>query len=98
MRVMPIPTLSDVRDELRYFIDEDKSERVNAEAKLASTKLRPWVDDGMYAKLFDRQTTVDMDSPWLYFNIEQLKDDAKLEVAMSLLIAYATTKRVSRSS
>jgi hypothetical protein len=39
-----------------------------------------------------------MDSPWLYFNIEQLKDDAKLEVAMSLLIAYATTKRVSRSS
>jgi type IV secretory pathway VirB4 component len=93
MRVMPIPTLSDVRDELRYFIDEDKSERVNAEAKLASTKLRPWVDDGMYAKLFDRQTTVDMDSPWLYFNIEQLKDDAKLEVAMSLLIAYATTKR-----
>ena len=93
MRLMPIPTLSDVRDELRYFIDEDKSERVNAEAKLASTKLRPWVDDGMYAKLFDRQTTVDMDSPWLYFNIEQLKDDAKLEVAMSLLIAYATTKR-----
>lgn len=93
MRVMPIPTLSDVRDELRYFIDEDKSERVNAEAKLASTKLRPWVDDGMYARLFDRQTTVDMDSPWLYFNIEQLKDDAKLEVAMSLLIAYATTKR-----
>lgn len=93
MRVFPIPTLSDVRDELRYFIDEDKSQRVSDEAKLASTKLRPWVDDGMYAKLFDRQTSIDMSSPWLYFNIEQLKDDAKLETAMSLLIAYATTKR-----
>ena len=91
------PTLSDVRDELRYFIDEGKSERVNDEAKLAATKLRPWVDDGMYAKLFDRQTTVDMDSPWLYFNIEQLKDDPKLETAMSLLIAYATTKRAQGS-
>jgi len=34
-----------------------------------------------------------MEARWLYFNIEQLKDDAKLEVAMSLLIAYATTKR-----
>ena len=95
MRVVPIPTLSDVRDELRYFIDEDKSERVNAEAKLASTKLRPWVDDGMYAKLFDRQTSVDMDCAWLYFNIEKLKDDAKLETAMSLSIAYATTKRAN---
>jgi type IV secretory pathway VirB4 component len=93
MRVDPIPTLGDVRDELKYFIDEDKSERVNEEAKLASTKLRPWVDDGMYAKLFDRQTTVDMNSPWLYFNIEKLKDDPKLETAMSLVIAYATTKR-----
>jgi len=27
------------------------------------------------------------------FNIEKLKDDPKLETAMSLLIAYATTKR-----
>ena len=34
-----------------------------------------------------------MSTPWLYFNIEQLKDDPKLEVAMSLLIAYTTTKR-----
>ena len=34
-----------------------------------------------------------MSAPWLYFNIEQLKDDPKLETAMSLLIAYATNKR-----
>jgi hypothetical protein len=34
-----------------------------------------------------------MSTPWLYFNVEQLKDDPKLEVAMSLLIAYTTTKR-----
>lgn len=92
-RIDPIPTLSDVRDELVTFNDKGKSQRVNDEAKIAAGKLRPWVDDGMYAKLFDRKTTVKMDSQWLYFNIEQLKDDPKLEAAMSLLIAYATTKR-----
>ncbi len=97
MRLVKIPTLSDVRDELRYFMDEDKNERVNDEAQQAATKLRPWVDDGMYGKLFDRQTSIDMNSNWLYFNIEQLKDDAKLETAMSLLIAYATTKRAQGS-
>src|SRR5260370_32940777 len=55
--------------------------------------MRAWVINGMYARLFDRPTTIDMSTPWLYFNVEQLKDDPKLEVAMSLLIAYTTTKR-----
>ena len=91
-RINKIPTLSDVRDELIHFNDKD-NQRVNQEATLAATKLRPWVEDGMYASLFDRHTTVNMNSQWLYFNVEKLKDDPKLETAMSLLIAYATTKR-----
>ena len=89
----PIPTYSDLRDELENYHDEDKNDDVNKEARIAATKLRAWVDNGMYAQLFDRHTTIDMSSAWLYFNIEQLKDDPKLETAMSLLIAYATTKR-----
>jgi hypothetical protein len=89
----PIPTLSDVRDELENYLDKNKNESVVREANIAAVKLRAWVDDGMYANLFDRQTTVDMNIPWLYFNIEKLKGDPKLETAMSLLIAYATTKR-----
>jgi len=93
-RVNKIPTLSDVRDELIHFNDKD-NQRVNQEATLAATKLRPWVEDGMYASLFDRHTTVTMNSQWLYFNVEKLKDDPKLETAMSLLIAYATTKRAN---
>jgi hypothetical protein len=88
-----IPTYSDLKDELENYHDEDKNEVVNREARLAATKLRAWVENGMYAKLFDRSTTIDMSTPWLYFNIEQLKDDPKLETAMSLLIAYATNKR-----
>jgi hypothetical protein len=93
-----IPTYSDLRDELQNYNDEHNNEDVNREARLAATKLGIWVDNGMYAKLFDRSTTVSMDTPWLYFNIEQLKDDLRLETAMSLLIAYATTKRAMGKS
>lgn len=90
-----VPTYSDLKDELENYHDQDKNELVNKEARLAATKLRAWVEEGMYAQLFDRPTTIDMSAPWLYFNIEQLKDDPKLETAMSLLIAYATNKRAA---
>jgi hypothetical protein len=94
----PIPLYSDLYDELQNYYDEDKNPRVNEAARIAAAKMRAWVNNGMYAKLFDRPTTIDMSTPWLYFNVEQLKDDRKLEVAMSLLIAYTTTKRAQGRS
>jgi type IV secretory pathway VirB4 component len=84
------PLLSDLQLSLQYFQGSPASKQ---EAHMAAEKLKSWVDDGMYAKLFDRHTTVNMQTPWLYFNIEQLKDDPRLDSAMSLLIAYATTRR-----
>ena len=89
----PIPVLSDLRDELEYY--QDDSEQVVAEARLAAIKLRSWVNDGVYANLFDRHTNLRLTSPWVYFNIEQLKDDPRLDQAMSLLIARVTTKRAA---
>jgi type IV secretory pathway VirB4 component len=89
----PIPVLSDLHDELEYY--QDESERVVGEARLAATKLRSWVNDGVYANLFDRHTNLKLTSPWVYFNIEQLKDDKRLDQAMSLLIARVTTKRAA---
>jgi hypothetical protein len=92
----PIPTFSDLRDELAQWRDEDKSERVMDEAHLAAIKLRSWTGEkGIYAKLFDRPTTISLDNPWLFFNVEQLSDDPRLETAMSLLIAHATAQRAS---
>jgi len=92
----PIPTFSDLRDELAQWRDEDKNERVMDEAHLAAIKLRSWTGDkGVYAKLFDRPTTISLDNPWLFFNVEQLSDDPRLETAMSLLIAHATARRAS---
>ena len=89
----PIPLYSDLYDELQNYYDEDRNPHVNEMARIAAAKMRAWVNNGMYARLFDAHTTIDMSTPWLYFNVEQLKDDPKLEVAMSLLIAYTTTRR-----
>jgi type IV secretory pathway VirB4 component len=92
----PIPTFSDLRDELAQWRDEEKNERVQDEAHLAAIKLRSWTGEkGIYAKLFDQPTTISLDSPWLFFNVEQLADDPRLETAMSLLIARATSQRAS---
>jgi type IV secretory pathway VirB4 component len=87
----PIPIFSDLYDELMYY--QDESQRVVEEAHLAAMKLRPWVNDGVYANLFDRHTNLKLTQPWVYFNVEQLKEDKRLDQAMSLLIAHVTTKR-----
>src|SRR5262249_6174067 len=92
----PIPTFSDLRDELAQWRDEGKSQRVMDQAHLAAIKFRSWTGErGMYSKLFDRHTTISLSNPWLFFNVEQLADDARLETAMSLLIAHATAQRSS---
>lgn len=92
----PIPTFSDLRDELSQWRDEEKNQRVMDEANLAAIKLRSWTGDkGIYSKLFDHPTTISLDNPWLFFNVEQLADDPRLETAMSLLIAHATAQRAS---
>jgi hypothetical protein len=81
--------------ELAHWQDRDRNQRINAIAQMAATKLRAWVDEGPYARLFDRPTTVQLNNPWLYFNVEKLKDDPRLERAMSLLIAHTATYRAS---
>src|SRR5690349_4574207 len=92
----PIPTFSDLRDELAQWRDEEKNQRVMDEAHLAAIKLRSWTGEkGVYSRLFDRPTTISLDNPWLFFNVEQLSEDPRLETAMSLLIAHATAQRAS---
>jgi type IV secretory pathway VirB4 component len=92
----PIPTFSDLRDELSQWRDEEKNQRVMDEAHLAAIKLRSWTGEkGIYSRLFDHPTTISLTNPWLFFNVEQLADDPRLETAMSLLIAHATAQRAS---
>jgi len=92
----PIPTFSDLRDELGQWRDEEKNQRVMDEAHLAAIKLKSWTGDkGPYSRLFDRPTTISLESSWLFFNIEKLADDLRLQGAMSLVIARAMSLRAS---
>jgi hypothetical protein len=95
----PIPTFNDLREELAQWRDEERMQRTIDEAHLAAIKLRQWTGEkGIYARLFDAPTTMRLDSNWLFFNVEGLRSDAKLETAMSMLIAYAmATRAVGRT-
>ena len=92
----PIPTYNDLREELAQWRDEERMQRTIDEAHLAAIKLRQWTGEkGIYAKLFDAPTTMRLDSNWLFFNVEGLRADAKLETAMSMLVAYAMATRAT---
>src|SRR5437868_3207196 len=89
----PIPTFSDLRDELSQWRDEEKSQRVMDEAHLAAIKLRSWTGEkGIYSRLFDHPTTISLDNPWLFFNVEQLADEAwydrRLKEGVQVFIAH----------
>jgi type IV secretion system protein TrbE len=90
----PIPTFNDLREELAQWRDEERLQRTIDEARLAAIKLRSWTGEkGIYAKLFDAHTTMRLDNNWLFFNVEGLSSDPRLETAMSMLIANAVASR-----
>ena len=91
----PIPTFNDLREELANWRDAEKMQRTIDEAHLAAIKLRQWTEGGIYAKLFDRATNMRLDSDWLFFNVEGLSADPRLETAMSMLIAAAMASRAA---
>lgn len=92
----PIPTFNDLREELANWRDAEKMQRTMDEAHLAAIKLRAWTgESGIYARLFDRPTTMRLDSDWLFFNVERLSSDPRLEAAMSMLIASAMAARAT---
>lgn len=90
----PIPTFNDLREELAQWRDEEKIQRTIDEARLMAIKLRAWTGErGIYSKLFDAHTTMRLDNNWLFFNVEGLSKDPKLETAMSMLIANTVAAR-----
>ena len=92
----PIPTFNDLREELANWRDAEKMQRTMDEARLAAIKLRSWTgESGIYANLFDRPTTMQLDSDWLFFNVEGLSSDPRLETAMSMLVASAMASRAT---
>lgn len=93
------PTYTDLRNELSTWTDEERIDHIRHLAQLAAVALRQWTGDkGVYSKLFDRHTTIRIDANWLFFNIEGLSSDPRLETAMSMLIAQSMSERASGKS
>lgn len=97
-RTNQTPTYRDLRDELSTWEDQDRMQRVLDEAHLAAMKLRRWTDEGVYAKLFDRHTSIRTDNNFLFFNIEKLNNEPMLVTAESMVIARAMAERASGRS
>lgn len=92
----PTPTFIDLAEELRHWRDPQNLEAFEEVARITSAKLREWTGEaGVYSRLFDRTTTMRMSSDWLFFNVEHLASDPKLETAMSMVIAHAMSERAS---
>jgi TraG P-loop domain len=89
----PTPTFSDLRQELEHWRGREGMQQVIDASRRAAVKLAPWTGDGVYAHLFDTQTTMKLDNKWLYFNVEGLSNDPKLATAMSMLIANTVSER-----
>ncbi len=94
-RTNQTPTFRDLRDELSTWEDQDRMQRILDEAHLAAMKLRRWTDEGVYARLFDRHTSIRTDNNFLFFNVEKLSAEPMLETAMSMVIARAMSDRAS---
>lgn len=93
------PTYTDLKNELSTWTDEERIDHIRQLAQLAGVALRQWTGEkGVYSKLFDRHTTIRTDTNWLFFNIEGLSSDPRLETAMSMLIAQAMSERASGKS
>ncbi|HEU4635450.1 MAG TPA: hypothetical protein VFS41_04685, partial [Edaphobacter sp.] len=93
------PTYTDLKNELSTWTDEERIDHIRQLAQLAGVALRQWTGEkGVYSKLFDRHTTIRTDANWLFFNIEGLSSDPRLETAMSMLIAQAMSDRASGKS
>jgi type IV secretory pathway VirB4 component len=89
-----VPTFSELMYDLRHW-EAKTSASISQLAKETAFKMQQWVEKGPYADLFDRPTTMKLNSDWLYFNIEGLSKDPRLEPAMSLLIAHTMAGRSS---
>lgn len=93
------PTYTDLKNELSTWTDEERIDHIRQLAQLAGVALRQWTGEkGVYSKLFDRHTTIRTDANWLFFNIEGLSSDPRLETAMSMLIAQSMSERASGRS
>lgn len=90
------PRFSDLKWTLEHYPFENDA--IQQIAQMLSLKLNRWTGEGVYAELFDRETSSELDTPEdiICYDIDGLKESPELQTAVAFTIARAIDQQIGR--
>jgi type IV secretory system conjugative DNA transfer VirD4/TraG family protein len=90
------PRFSDLKWTLEHYPFENAV--IEQLAHLVALKLNRWTDEGVYAQLFDRETSSELDKTEdvICYDIDGLKESPELQTAVAFTIARAIDQQIGR--
>lgn len=90
------PRFSDLKWTLEHYPFENKV--IEELAHMLALKLNRWTGEGVYAQLFDRETTPELGKTEdiICYDIDGLKESPELQTAVAFTIARATDQQIGR--
>ncbi len=90
------PRFSDLKWTLEHYPFENAV--IEQVAHLLSLKLNRWTGEGVYAQLFDRETSPELDGTGdiICYDIDGLKESPELQTAVAFTIARAIDQQIGR--
>src|SRR2546429_6621257 len=90
------PRFSDLKWTLEHYPCENAV--IEQLAQLVTLKLNRWTGDGVYAQLFDRETSPEFEraEEIICYDIDGLKESPELQTAVAFTIARAIDQQIGR--
>lgn len=90
------PRFSDLKWTLEHYPFENAV--IEELAHLLALKLNRWTGEGVYAQLFDRETSPELEKPEniICYDIDGLKESPELQTAVAFAIARAIDQQIGR--
>src|SRR5204863_4429496 len=90
------PRFSDLKWTLEHYPSENAV--IEQLAQLVALKLNRWTGDGVYAQLFDRETSPEFEKAEdiICYDIDGLKESPELQTAVAFTIARAIDQQIGR--
>jgi hypothetical protein len=90
------PRFSDLKWTLEHYPFENSL--IEELAHLLALKLNRWTGEGVYARLFDRETSPELrdESDMICYDIDGLKESPELQTAVAFTIARAIDQQIGR--
>ena len=90
------PRFSDLKWTLEHYPPENSV--IEQLAQLVALKLSRWTGEGVYAQLFDRETSTELEKTEdiICYDIDGLKESSELQTAVAFTIARAIDQQIGR--